>query len=387
VTVQPTAVAPVTLKAVNIGGAAIDIYGTDVTVEGLTVDGSQDADGNLYAGIRVIDGGSATIVDNTVENITAAPAAANIGIQVGDALVGGSARGGTATITDNTVVDYAGAGVLVDGSSSTATVSGNTITGRATANDGISEYGVQVSNGATGMIVSNQVSGNTIDGNVPGGYNPSPTSAGIFFYNDGNTLSEAARNTTFGNDDGILVQQSSGSVSKFIFVLDNNVEQNYGYAGIFVVSSNHTEVLDNTVSNNTTFNGIALNYSTGVLVNSNNITNNVNADGIYDYVGTMNLINLNNSASNGNNGINIDASTGDVLSLNSTTDNAFSGVQVTGGSDNLILLGISSGNTQDGVFLTKTTGNSVIGNYLRSNGEGALILLDAPNTTTFLNET
>jgi parallel beta-helix repeat protein len=385
VIVQPSAVAPVTLSGTNVGGAAIDIYAANVIVNGFTVDGSKDTDSNLWAGIRVIEGGSATIENNTVEGMLYGSPNTDVGIQVGTSLVSGNPGSGTAEVYCNTVLDYAGAGVLVDGSGAAACIQGNSITGIGAANNGISEYGVQVSNGASGRVEYNSISGNTIDGNVSGGYNPIPASAGIFFYNDGNTNSVAALNYLSGNDDGILVQQSNGAACHTIQIVDNTIQHNYGYAGIFVLSSNNVVVAGNDVSKNSTFNGIALNLSRNVQVDSNCVFKNVNSDGIYDFEGSNNQIAWNDSYSNGNNGINIDTTTGDQLIFNTTWNNAFNGIQITGGSNNSIWLGNSSVNDQDGILLINTTGNSVYGNVLTCNGGSGIQLTNAQNTTIAFN--
>jgi nitrous oxidase accessory protein NosD len=387
VIVQPTTVTPVTLSGVNVGGAAIDIYADNVVVNGFTVDGSKDSDANLWAGIRVIEGGSATIKNNTVEGMLYGSPNTDVGIQIGTSLVSGGQGSGYANVYNNTVDDYAGAGMLVDGSGGTANIEGNTITGLGTANDGIVEYGVQVSNGASAWIQSNTIGGNTLQGMVSGGYNPSPASAGIFFYNDGDSGSVAYSNTVTGNDDGILVQQSSSSYCNSIQIVNNTVQHNYAYAGIFVMSSNGVEVVGNNVSKNTTLNGIALNGSSNDQVNGNGVYNNVNADGIYDFQGTNNIIAGNNAYSNGNNGINIDTTTGDLLIFNATWNNSYNGIQITGGSKNSIWLGNSSVSNQDGILLINTTGNAVIGNILSLNGGNGLQLKNAQDTSIAFNST
>jgi parallel beta-helix repeat protein len=364
VIVQPTAVPPVTLGGTNVGGAAIDVYANNVVVNGFTVNGAQDTDGNLWVGVRVIEGGSATIKNNTVEGITAATVAddANVSIQVGDSLVAGPKGGGSALVENNTVTGYAGVGVLVDGAYSVAGVTGNTITGLGTANGGVSEYGVQVSDGANAFVQGNTISNNTISGFVAGGYNPSPVSAGIFFYNDGGASSVAVQNTVTGNDDGILVQQSNGSFWGTVQVVANTVKQNFGYGGIVVEASNAVVVAGNTVTGNSTWNGIALNNSSNVQVDANTVGNNPNADGIYDFEGTNDQFAWNNSYCNGNNGFNLQSTTGDVLAFNTASKNAF-----------------------NGVLLNGTTGSVVIENVITSNGESGVQLEGAQKSVILLN--
>ena len=389
VTIDPgTFSSPVYLpgSSVNIGGAGIDIYATNVVVNGFTVNGTGS---NAAAGIRVIDGGSATIKNNNVENITGSNISdSNIGIQVGDALVSGSVGGGAARVDNNTVSAYAGAGVLVDGSYSAASVVGNTIAGRGTANNGIVEYGVQVSDGAAGSVELNTITNNTINGSSGEFNNPAVASAGIFVYDDSGHESVIALNCVSENDDGILVQNSSGSCYEGIQIINNTVTNNYGYAGIFVDSSNNVMVWANYVADNYTDNGIALNYSSNVVVGSNDITGNGIAgsetDGIYDYeygdAGGNNLIEANNSWSNSGNGINLNYCTGDNVFNNFTWNNALSGIQDLDGVNDAIWLGDSSLNTQNGIYLIGTSGDTVVGNALFANGQYGLYLEGAKNT-------
>jgi parallel beta-helix repeat protein len=380
---SPATLTSVTLGSDNVGAALIDIYSSKVTVDSLTVDGA-NAPSNLSAGIRVIEGGSATIKNNTVANLnTTADQAFGIGIQVGSSRGGGSA--GTAKVNNNTIFGYFGAGVLVDGSLASASVKGNTITGRGTANNGISQYGVQVSRGATSRVENNTISGNDIDGAVPGGSNPNPTSAGIFFYQDSAKHSVAARNNISGNDDGILVQESNGTSAGAIEVVNNDVHDNNGYAGIVVQLSSYVEVENNDVFNNTSFNGIALDRSNYCNVENNDIHNNVNADGIYVFQGNNNTLNCNDSFSNGFNGIFLEQSTNNLVWNNSTHGNAQNGIKVLGGSSNDLWLGDSVNNIQDGILLQDTTGNTVVGNALLSNGGYGLRLVNAHNTFIAFN--
>ena len=388
VTLQPTSVSPVSLGGVNIGGAAIDISATGVVVSGLTVDGSKDSDGNLWAGIRVLGGGSATITNDKVEGmVNASNPATNVGIDIGISQVSGSQGGGSATVVNTTVLGYAGAGMLVDGPNSTAIIQGNTITGRGVGNNSISEYGVQVSNGATAQVLGNTISGNTIAGNANAPNNPPTTSAGIFIYNESSKVTVSS-NTITANDDGVLVQSSNGSKWTPIGISNNKIKQNYGYAGIFVLSSSNVQVSGNTVSNNTTYNGIALNESNNVAIQGNFISGTgiigSESDGIYELAGNTNQILNNNSNSNSGNGINLQSSSGDTVAGNVTESNTLNGIQDLDGIKDTITLGISSNNTEDGILLSGTIGDSIIGYLLVSNGGSGVQLVDAQNTVIAL---
>src|SRR5262249_42501215 len=154
----------------------------------------------------------------------------------------------------NTISGYYGAGIVVDGSGGVGTITNDTIT--AMPNPGIAQYGVQVSNSATARVEKNTISGNDIDGAVPGGSNPSPVSAGILFFQDNGARSVAAKNTVFGNDEGIRVDSTTGTCQGAIEIVQNDVSGNNGYAGINIRLSSNVEVENNDVFNNTSFNGI-----------------------------------------------------------------------------------------------------------------------------------
>jgi parallel beta-helix repeat protein len=369
---SPATVAPVA----TIGAALVDITATNVKVTGFSIDSTTDTDGNIFADVRVRNGGSATISNNTVVGPTSpADPQFGIGIQVGTSRLTGTAGAGTAKVTGNSVSNYFGAGILVDGSGGSATVKSNTVTGRGAANGGIAQYGVQVSRGATARVESNTVTNNTNGNN----------SGGIYFFQDGGTNSVAAKNTVSGNDIGIWLDTSSGTCAGAIQVVNNDVTGNTGYAGIFVQNTNNVEVENNSVFNNTTSNGIALNGSSSVEIENNDVHNNPNADGIYVLGGSNNQIQCNNSFCNGFNGIFIDHSVNNWVWNNSTWGNGVNGIYVLGGSSNDIWLGDSTSNVQDGIQLQDTTGTTVVGNALQSNGGYGLRLLNADNTFIALN--
>ncbi len=327
---SPVAVSPVSLNGTNVGAAVIDIYSQSVTLDGFIIDSSTNTDGSVFAGVRVLKGGSAKIQNNTITGIlNASDPNTNIGVQIGTSRVsvadGGS---GSATVRNNTIAEYKGAGVLVDGSGGSAAVSGNTIIGRGLGNSGITQYGVQVSNGATAQIRHNTISNNNIDGPVDGGSNPPSLSAGIFFFQVGSTSVIAERNRVFGNDEGIRVEESTGVSSNSITIANNDVTSNDGYAGINIATSDTVLVKNNYVFSNTSFNGIALDRSTNVVVDNNEIANNVNADGIYLFQGSASTIVGNDSYGNGFNGIFVEQGSMHTLVSNYEFGNAINGIEV-----------------------------------------------------------
>src|SRR5262249_24545299 len=145
-----------TVAGVPLGDAIIDVRATKVVIDGFTIDGSTNADGELYAGIRVIDGGAAAIKNKAITGMAAPDPQFGIAILVGTSR--GTGSKGTADIKSNTISGYSGAGVLVDGSQASATLKTNVITGRGAATVGIDEFGVQVSRGASARVESNTIS-------------------------------------------------------------------------------------------------------------------------------------------------------------------------------------------------------------------------------------
>src|SRR5262249_19193353 len=106
----PAAVVQDTVAGFNLGGAILDIRAVGVTVTGFNIDGSTNTDGNLFAGVRVVEGGLATIKNNTITGLTTSTDPNfGIGVEVGTRRGTGSV--GTATILNNRITDYVGAGV------------------------------------------------------------------------------------------------------------------------------------------------------------------------------------------------------------------------------------------------------------------------------------
>jgi parallel beta-helix repeat protein len=313
---SPAAVTPVSVGGFNIGAALVDITASGDTVSGFTINGATDTDGNLYSGVRVRNGGSATISSNTITGLTTASNPLfGIGVQVGTNRGGGS--GATATVTSNVIKNYAGAGVLADGHNVSATVTSNTITGRGPGNGGETEYGVQVSRGAFGDVESNSVSGNSNGNN----------SGGIYFFQDVGVNSVAKSNSVSGNDVGIWLDTSGATGGGRIQVASNSVTGNTGFAGILDQSSNGVVIQSNSVSNNSTSNGIALSNASNVRVASNSVTHNA-SDGIYDFQGNGNKITGNTSSNNNGNGVFLDHTTGDTVSHNLLANNTGAGLRL-----------------------------------------------------------
>jgi hypothetical protein len=324
---SPATLPPVFVSGFNIGSALIDITASGETVTNFTINGATNTDGNLYAGVRVRNAGSATISSNTITGLIHSNSTLfGIGVQVGtlrDTSNNGNGGAGTATVTSNVINNYAGAGVLVDGSKASATVTSNTITGRGSGNNGEPEYGVQVGRNAFGDVESNSISANSNGNN----------SGGIYFFSDVGVNSVAKSNNVTGNDVGIWLDSSNAVGNAKIQVVSNNVTGNTGFAGILDQHSNGVVIQSNNVSNNTGPNGIALAFASNVQITSNTVTNNNNGDGIYDFMGSNNVMTSNKSSNNGGDGVNLDGAIGDTISLNTLTNNNGAGLELQNGSN------------------------------------------------------
>ncbi|MFN8544678.1 MAG: NosD domain-containing protein [Candidatus Binatia bacterium] len=191
--------APATLPS---GGNIVTIQGTGVQVEmsGFTINGpGASGCGSINAGVQVRDHATANLHDNTVSNVRDEPMS---GCQNGRAIrVGENATPATATVIHNVIVGYQKNGIDLRNAGTTATITGNTITGTGLtpliAQNGI----VVVSAGAT--IQGNTVTGNDCNHTSCG---PDPisdtqsTGVLLLFAQAGTTVTD---NTMSANDIGI----------------------------------------------------------------------------------------------------------------------------------------------------------------------------------------
>lgn len=391
VTVQsPADVTQLSLAGTPVGAAVIDIHSKNVTVDGLRVSGATNTDGELFAGIRVVKGGSATIKNNTVTGIgtTVAPvdSQAGIGIQVGTSRVSvANGGGGTAKVTGNVVNTYKKVGIMADGVGTSATIKNNTVTGNGGGeggNGGLVQYGVQSSTGASARVENNTISNNSATAG-DGAF----SSGGILLVElDNNRSNVVAKNALTGNAIGVFVDDCDPtSKHDNIRVFNNDVTTSTGFAGIFVTASANIEVENNDVFGNDTWNGIAVTDSTGVEVESNNVHDNAYADGIYVFGGSGNLIKCNDSFDNGLNGVLVESSDNNWVWNNSTQGNAENGIKVLGGTGNDVWLGDSTNNVLDGILMQDTNCFTIVGNYLACNGGAGLRMVNSTNGLVAFN--
>jgi parallel beta-helix repeat protein len=265
-TIQAPTATPLTgsLDIVDFTGNAV----TAATLLNLNIQGPAP---NLKAGVNVEQGATGvTITGNTISAIKD-----KNNIKLGDQtgvgiLIGGNTGGvytaGGATVSSNTVSDYQKCGIVINYAGSSATVSGNTVTG-AGKNNFLAQNGIQVGFGATANI-----SGNTVSGNIYGLATPSTyEAADILLYQPGSGTS-AGNNTVSSCDVGIWVLDAVNAN------ISNNNVSGFGYAGITldIVSTGCSGA---TVNNNTIHDsngpnaGIIMFSSTSALISQNLITN------------------------------------------------------------------------------------------------------------------
>ena len=153
--------------------------GVDVDLSGFTVSGPGPSGcGSIGYGIVVRDGAHANIHDNKVLDIRDNPFS---GCQNGVGIVVGRSAWsttGTAEITDNIITGFQKNGIVVSNTGSSATISGNTVTG-AGPTAVIAQNGIQVSSGANATV-----NGNTVQ-NISWNLNASWVSAGMLLYDAG----------------------------------------------------------------------------------------------------------------------------------------------------------------------------------------------------------
>jgi hypothetical protein len=180
---------------------------TDAEVSGFTFKGPVLG---LDNGIFVRDGAHAYIQNNSVIDIRDATAISGtqhgVGIFVGRAAL---ATTGSADIVNNTISGYQKGGIVVDGPGSSATITGNTITGEGPTSL-IAQNGIQVSRGADATVTGNTVRRNEYTGSHA---DPDDFASGILFFISNAYLGQGgitvgSGNTITANEFGIWTNDS-----------------------------------------------------------------------------------------------------------------------------------------------------------------------------------
>jgi parallel beta-helix repeat protein len=284
-----------------VGNAAVvDIQGaTNIVLDGFTIMGpgpSAIPVAGLLFGVYVENSAAVTIQNNHVTQITDNPpggSPSGVGIEVGLSPGSASALGlasstGSAQITNNSVDTYQQAGIVVDNQGSWANVQGNVVTG--TPNYFLAQDGIEVSNGAVGVVQSNTVSSNVFTDNR------ATEAAGILLSSPGAGV-QVLGNTVQFNDAGIVVQ---GALNP---VLSGN--------------SIGLSMLD----------GIQLETGTTAALVTSNVSTGNGLDGIYVYLGADSNTIINNTTTfNAEDGIQLIQSSGNVVQGNTACQNARYGI-------------------------------------------------------------
>ncbi len=245
--------APATIAADVVNKKAIvNVTGaTNVRILAFTITGPGPAGcDSIRYGVRVENGGQATIDDNHITKIrdTLTPftnelsgCQNGIGVQVGRKY-GDGPTVGTATVSRNLIDEYQKNGMTIDNVGSRAEVWGNRVVGFGPSMS-IAQNGIQVSRGAYANVQDNHVSDNILVGPLA----EVASSTGILLYGappvdpspaPGTTVAE---NRVVRNDDNIAAYGTQASRILYNVVLDSTV-----YDGIYM----NADTLDNRIEGN-----------------------------------------------------------------------------------------------------------------------------------------
>ena len=220
------------------------------------------------------------------------------GCQDGDAVAIGNRASmtvpGSAEVDHNQIDNYQKNGVQVWNSGSSSNVDHNVVTGSSDAAHRaiIASNGIEVINGAAGVIDHNTVSANQ--------YSPFPLSTGIILEGAPANSSSVDYNDVFSNDYGVFVDmQPNAEISH------NDVTQSIG-DGITLCG----DTLQGCVT------------ASGIVLRANNVDNN-GGNGIYLIGAKNNLVKSNNVSGNAAAGIHLDQTTsGNNVLNNQASSNA-----------------------------------------------------------------
>lgn len=295
----------------TIYNATVEVDGAqNVTIDGFTIKNSPTvvSNGNDLNGIRIDDGGSATITNNHITDIE--DPSADFGLQEGIGIDVGRHRDGTtgsAIISHNLIDNYQKGGIVVDNAGSSAEIDHNTITGVG-PNGQTAQNGIQISRGATADVNHNDVSGNVFTGAV----NFDDEGTGILLYQvTGSVLVD--HNTLSHNDVGIEVEDSTGPNTE----IDHNQATANTHNGIVLDATSGVQLDHNDTSNN------GNNAVVPVQDDNGNVVSQIRDGGIALVRNSMNnTIDHNQSQNNKGDGIYVDSSsTGNTFTHNQLKGN------------------------------------------------------------------
>jgi len=224
----------------SAGGQATAIVKVDssavVSITGFTIQGpGTTACGSIGYGVFVGGGANLTFNNDRIAEIRDNPPGGcqnGVGIRAGAA---STAQIGTLTMSNSSVVNFQKAGVVVDNTGSSATLTNNTVTGLGPL--GIAANGIQISRGATATVTGNTISGNECNIAPPTcGSDPiaNAQGTGLLLYDAGAV--SASNNTISTNDVGVAAYDDTTTGVGTITLTGNTLNGNR-YENLFAESA------------------------------------------------------------------------------------------------------------------------------------------------------
>jgi parallel beta-helix repeat protein len=303
--------APLSLTPDPDGAKTVVLFTGSITAEfsGFTVQGPVNG---LNFGIYVRAGATANIHNNVIKDIRESSLSDG---QIGVAIEVGKYNDtapfvfttGTATITNNTISGYQKMGISIERIGSSATITGNTVTGAGPITT-TAQNGIYIRRGATGTIKTNTVTENAYNG-------PSSSAIGIGVLHGGSGVIVQG-NTTNHNSANIYVWKSDGIQIKDNQVSDSSPVDQNAAAGITVQSDGSPS----------TTGGSPGNYLINATISGNTIQNNLSGgssqgDGIDLYAVDGATVSENAIIGTAHDGILVGASKNSTFTSNTLTNN------------------------------------------------------------------
>ncbi len=247
----------------------------------------------------------------------------------------------------NTLVNNTLAGVHLNMSSVSNTLSGNNLTSNT--------YGVILESSN-----SNLLSGNVIS-----------TSLNQGIYLQSSNLTNISHNTLSGNLWGILMDRSRDNL-----ISGNTISSSRKY-GVEIVRSTNVTLSGNTVSGSYRH-GIVLDASNQNQIYTNRIAGN-NYSGVYIYSSLLNSVKGNNATANNRSGIHLENSNFSTIEDNHAGSNGDYGVLLHRSENNIIINVTASSNSKMGIYLNYSGGNNISDSRISSSYIGAYFLSSSNN--------
>ncbi len=237
---------------------------TGVTIRDLTVDGAGNSltacDPPAFMGVYWRNA-SGTVSDSEVKNIEWGTGLEGCQGAIGIFAESGGSGTSNVVIDHNSVYEVQKNGITAMGSATTATISGNTVTGWGPTNK-IAQNGIQLGPGAGGSVVGNDASGYD--------YTPSTWSATGILVTGARDGAIVSGNNLHDNMEGIYAETLRD------LTLSGNTVANTRDTGVYLLLVDDSEVSNNSIS--TSGIGLYLADSSGIAAKLNTISDN--GDGV-----------------------------------------------------------------------------------------------------------